>query len=75
MYFCNILSRCSKWFHPLTQYVHPDMAEQEEDGHENLQKGGKKIESKPAAKPDVPVTQTNAAEPERSDSDESDDSD
>ncbi|KAK4764389.1 hypothetical protein SAY87_013827 [Trapa incisa] len=46
-----------------------------EDGHQNSQKGGKKIESKPAAKPDVPVTQINVAEPERSDSDETDDSD
>lgn len=57
----------------LTWCANPDMAEPE-DGREN-HKGGKKPGSQPAAKPDVPETQANAAEPERSDSDESEDSD
>ncbi|OWM73397.1 transcription initiation factor TFIID subunit 7 [Punica granatum] len=52
-----------------------DMAEHEEDGHDNSRKAGKKPSPKPAAKPDVPETEANAAEPERSDSDDSDDSD
>lgn len=51
-----------------------DMAEQEEDGDENSRKPGKKTAPKPAAKPKVLEAETNAGEPERSDSDESDES-
>ncbi|GAB4848257.1 transcription initiation factor TFIID subunit 7 [Ancistrocladus abbreviatus] len=47
---------------------------QEEDGEENASNAGKKVEPTPIEKPDVPDPATNAAEPERSDSDESDDS-
>ncbi|KAJ6934766.1 transcription initiation factor TFIID subunit 7 [Populus alba x Populus x berolinensis] len=48
--------------------------EQEEDGEQNARKANKKPEPAPEAKPDVPETTANAEEPERSDSDESDDS-
>ncbi|XP_011025157.1 PREDICTED: transcription initiation factor TFIID subunit 7 [Populus euphratica] len=48
--------------------------EQEEDGEQNARKANEKPEPAPEAKPDVPETTTNAEEPERSDSDESDDS-
>ncbi|KAK6937012.1 TAFII55 protein, conserved region [Dillenia turbinata] len=50
------------------------VVEQEEDGEENTRKTSKKLASAPAVKPDAPETGTNAAEPDRSDSDESDDS-
>ncbi|KAK9273552.1 hypothetical protein L1049_018362 [Liquidambar formosana] len=46
----------------------------DEDGDENARNASKKAAPKPAAKPDVPETGTNAGEPDRSDSDESDDS-
>ncbi|XP_030547640.1 transcription initiation factor TFIID subunit 7 [Rhodamnia argentea] len=49
-----------------------DMAEQEED--ENSRKPGKKTAPKPTAKPKVPEAEANAREPERSESDESDES-
>ncbi|KAJ6430745.1 hypothetical protein OIU84_018289 [Salix udensis] len=48
--------------------------EQEEDGEQNVRKANKKPEPAPEAKPDVPETTANAEEPERSDSDESEDS-
>ncbi|KAJ6704666.1 TRANSCRIPTION INITIATION FACTOR TFIID 55 KD SUBUNIT-RELATED [Salix purpurea] len=48
--------------------------EQEEDGEQNARKANKKPEPAPEAKPDVPETTANAEEPERSDSDESEDS-
>ncbi|KAI6685597.1 hypothetical protein NL676_031510 [Syzygium grande] len=47
---------------------------QEEDGDEISRKPGRKTAPKPTAKPKVPEAETNAAEPERSDSDESDES-
>ncbi|KAJ6346595.1 hypothetical protein OIU76_003300 [Salix suchowensis] len=48
--------------------------EQEEDGEQNARKANKKPEPAPEAKPDVQETTANAEEPERSDSDESEDS-
>ncbi|KAJ6702772.1 hypothetical protein OIU85_028802 [Salix viminalis] len=48
--------------------------EQEEDGEQNAHKANKKPEPAPEAKPDVPETTAHAEEPERSDSDESEDS-
>uniref|UniRef100_A0A5B7B4P1 Putative transcription initiation factor TFIID subunit 7 n=2 Tax=Davidia involucrata TaxID=16924 RepID=A0A5B7B4P1_DAVIN len=54
--------------------VDVEVAEQEEDGDENARNASKKAAPTPAAKPDVPETGANAGEPDRSDSDESDDS-
>ncbi|KDP42107.1 hypothetical protein JCGZ_01895 [Jatropha curcas] len=48
--------------------------EQEEDGDQNARNASKKPLPVPAAKPDVQETAANAEEPERSDSDDSDDS-
>ncbi|OAY59502.1 transcription initiation factor TFIID subunit 7 [Manihot esculenta] len=48
--------------------------EQEEDGEQNIRNVSKKTSPAPAAKPDVQEPVANAGEPERSDSDESDDS-
>ncbi|XP_015582146.1 transcription initiation factor TFIID subunit 7 [Ricinus communis] len=48
--------------------------EQEEDGDQNARNASKKTTPAPAAKPDVQEAAANAEEPERSDSDESDDS-
>ncbi|CAL5347983.1 unnamed protein product [Camellia sinensis] len=62
----------------LVQRVEKDllniMAGQEEGGEENARNMSKKATPAPAAKPDVPDTGGNAAEPEGSDSDDSDDS-
>ncbi|KAK6925788.1 TAFII55 protein, conserved region [Dillenia turbinata] len=50
------------------------VVEQEEDREEDARKTSKKLASAPAVKPDAPETEQTAAEPDRSDSDESDDS-
>lgn len=50
------------------------MPEQEEDGEENARSASKKAAPKPATKPDVPEVGATGGEPERSDSEESDDS-
>ncbi|XP_057470679.1 transcription initiation factor TFIID subunit 7-like [Actinidia eriantha] len=54
--------------------LHVEVAGQEEDGDANTRNASKKAAPAPAAKLDVPNAGENAAEPERSDSDESDDS-
>ncbi|CAL5414066.1 unnamed protein product [Camellia sinensis] len=54
--------------------VDVEVAGQEEGGEENARSTSKKATPAPAAKPDVPDTGGNAAEPEGSDSDDSDDS-
>ncbi|XP_057460423.1 transcription initiation factor TFIID subunit 7-like isoform X1 [Actinidia eriantha] len=51
-----------------------EVAGHEEDGDANTRNASKKASPAPAAKPDIPDAGENAAEPERSDSDESDDS-
>lgn len=51
-----------------------EVAEQEEGGGGNARNASKKALPAPVAKPDVSEAGTNAGEPERSDSDESDDS-
>ncbi|KAJ9174296.1 hypothetical protein P3X46_017334 [Hevea brasiliensis] len=51
-----------------------EVNEQEEDVEQNARKASKKTSPAPAAKPDVQEAVANAEEPERSDSDESDDS-
>lgn len=51
-----------------------EAAEQEEEGDENARGATKKAAPQPVAKDDIPETVTNAGEPDRSDSDESDDS-
>ncbi|WCJ33261.1 Transcription initiation factor TFIID subunit 7 [Euphorbia peplus] len=48
--------------------------EQEDDGDQNARNAGKKPLPAPAAKPNIQEVAANAEEPERSDSDESDDS-
>ncbi|KAJ6430746.1 hypothetical protein OIU84_018289 [Salix udensis] len=58
----------------LTEFLQAEANEQEEDGEQNVRKANKKPEPAPEAKPDVPETTANAEEPERSDSDESEDS-
>ncbi|KAG6790935.1 hypothetical protein POTOM_000042 [Populus tomentosa] len=58
----------------LTEVLHAEANEQEEEGDQNAHKANKKPEPAPEAKPDVPETTANAEEPERSDSDDSDDS-
>nr|TKS05032.1 TATA-binding protein-associated factor TAFII55 [Populus alba] len=58
----------------LTEFLQAEANEQEEDGEQNARKANKKPEPAPETKPDVPETTANAEEPERSDSDESDDS-
>ncbi|GMY16109.1 transcription initiation factor TFIID subunit 7 [Fagus crenata] len=64
----------------LVQRVVKDMlkinaaAEQEEDGDGSVRNAGKKPVPAPVTKADAPETETNAGEPDRSDSDESDDS-
>ncbi|XP_024983146.1 transcription initiation factor TFIID subunit 7 [Cynara cardunculus var. scolymus] len=54
--------------------VDMEMAEQEEVGDEIGRNAGKKAVAAPVAKPDVSEAGTNAGGPERSDTDESDDS-
>ncbi|KAF5448002.1 hypothetical protein F2P56_033509 [Juglans regia] len=51
-----------------------EVAEQDEDGEGNVRNVSKKPAPVPAAKTDAPEAGTNAEEPDRSDSDESDDS-
>ncbi|KAJ8760092.1 hypothetical protein K2173_010948 [Erythroxylum novogranatense] len=51
-----------------------DNADVEEDGDQNARNASKKTEPSPAAKPDAPEVVANNEEPERSDTDESDDS-
>uniref|UniRef100_A0A6N2K7A3 TAFII55 protein conserved region domain-containing protein n=1 Tax=Salix viminalis TaxID=40686 RepID=A0A6N2K7A3_SALVM len=58
----------------LTEFLQAEANEQEEDGEQNARKANKKPEPAPEAKPDVPETTAHAEEPERSDSDESEDS-
>ncbi|KAF9686502.1 hypothetical protein SADUNF_Sadunf03G0165300 [Salix dunnii] len=58
----------------LTEFLQAEANEQEEDGEQNARKANKKPEPAPEAKPDVPETTANAEEPERSDSDDSEDS-
>lgn len=50
------------------------MFEQEEHGDESARNARKKAPPVPAAKPGISGPRTNAVEPERSDTDESDDS-
>lgn len=54
--------------------VDAEFAEQEEDGEGSVRNASKKPAPAPVAKPDAPEVGTNAGEPDRSDSDESDDS-
>ncbi|KAM1055154.1 hypothetical protein ACFX13_029400 [Malus domestica] len=64
----------------LTYYVsllscsHVEAAEQEKDGDGNARNASKKPVEEPVSQPDVPEAATNAGDPDRSDSDESDDS-
>ena len=51
-----------------------EVAGHAEDGDANTRNASKKAAPAPAAKPNVPDARENAAEAERSDSDESDDS-
>ncbi|WJZ88445.1 hypothetical protein VitviT2T_007743 [Vitis vinifera] len=53
---------------------HVEVAEQEEDGDEHARNASKKSAPAPIPKPDVPEAGANAGEPDRSESDESDDS-
>ncbi|KAF2299325.1 hypothetical protein GH714_031552 [Hevea brasiliensis] len=55
-------------------WIHVEVNEQEEDVEQNARNVSKKTSPAPAAKPDVQEAVANAEEPERSDSDESDDS-
>ncbi|KAJ7955419.1 Transcription initiation factor TFIID subunit 7 [Quillaja saponaria] len=54
--------------------VEVEAAEQEDEGHGNARSVSNKPVPTPSAKPDVPEAVRNAEEPDRSDSDESDDS-
>ncbi|XP_059593303.1 transcription initiation factor TFIID subunit 7 [Vitis vinifera] len=54
--------------------VDVEVAEQEEDGDEHARNASKKSAPAPIPKPDVPEAGANAGEPDRSESDESDDS-
>ncbi|XP_019154501.1 PREDICTED: transcription initiation factor TFIID subunit 7 [Ipomoea nil] len=54
--------------------IDAEVPEQEEDGEENARNASKKAAPKPATKPDVPEAGATGGEPERSDSEESDDS-
>nr|GMD50005.1 transcription initiation factor TFIID subunit 7-like [Ipomoea batatas]GMD55496.1 transcription initiation factor TFIID subunit 7-like [Ipomoea batatas] len=54
--------------------IDAEVPEQEEDGEENARSASKKAAPKPATKPDVPEVGATGGEPERSDSEESDDS-
>ncbi|XP_048425890.1 transcription initiation factor TFIID subunit 7-like isoform X1 [Pyrus x bretschneideri] len=51
-----------------------EAAEQEKDGDGNARNASKKPVEEPVSQPDVPEAATNAGDPDRSDSDESDDS-
>ncbi|KAB2616386.1 transcription initiation factor TFIID subunit 7-like [Pyrus ussuriensis x Pyrus communis] len=51
-----------------------EAAEQEKDGDGNARNASKKTVEEPVSQPDVPEAATNAGDPDRSDSDESDDS-
>ncbi|KAM1276154.1 hypothetical protein ACFX13_029400 [Malus domestica] len=53
---------------------HVEAAEQEKDGDGNARNASKKPVEEPVSQPDVPEAATNAGDPDRSDSDESDDS-
>ncbi|KAL6976224.1 hypothetical protein U1Q18_025015 [Sarracenia purpurea var. burkii] len=54
--------------------LHVEVVGQEDDGDGNARNTSKKAPPAPAAKPKVPDAGRNAAEPNRSDSDDSDDS-
>lgn len=53
---------------------HAEAAEQEEDGDGTVRNASKKPVPAPVAKVDAPEAGTNTGEPDRSDSDDSDDS-
>jgi transcription initiation factor TFIID subunit 7 len=53
---------------------HAEAAEQEEDADGSVRNASKKPVPAPVVKADAPEVGTNAGEPDRSDSDESDDS-
>ncbi|KAM1039358.1 hypothetical protein ACFX2C_028778 [Malus domestica] len=53
---------------------HVEAAEQEKDGDGNARNASKKPVEEPVSQPDVPEAATNAGDPDRSESDESDDS-
>ncbi|KAM1148044.1 hypothetical protein ACFX15_028209 [Malus domestica] len=53
---------------------HVEAAEQEKDGDGDARNASKKPVEEPVSQPDVPEAATNAGDPDRSDSDESDDS-
>ncbi|KAJ4822919.1 transcription initiation factor TFIID subunit 7 [Turnera subulata] len=58
----------------MAEWLHNDANEQDEGGDQNARKPNKKVAPTPEAKPDVPEVVANTEEPERSDSEESDDS-
>lgn len=59
---------------PWLSALHIEVAEQEEDGEDKTRNTNKKTEPKPPEKRDAPETGSAGGEPDRSDSDESDDS-
>ena len=68
---CNYFILLSK---SLIASLHVEMNEQEEDVDQSARNASKNTTTAPATKPDVQEAVANAEEPERSDSDESDDS-
>ncbi|KAF2301711.1 hypothetical protein GH714_028747 [Hevea brasiliensis] len=73
--YCSHLSSGPKVLSKsLTVWLHVEVNEQEEDGNQNASTAIKKTSPAPAAKLDIQEAAANAEEPERSDSDESDDS-
>ncbi|KAI3791285.1 hypothetical protein L2E82_05008 [Cichorium intybus] len=68
----NDLSKEYNVFFDMRFVSHMDMTEQDEVGEGSARNTTKKAVATPAAKPDVSEAGTNAGEPERSDSDESD---
>ena len=57
----------------LTTFLHTEMAEQEEVGEASARNASKKAAPEPSATPAVPEAEPNAGGPERSDTDDSDD--
>ncbi|CAK7339123.1 unnamed protein product [Dovyalis caffra] len=74
IFSCPICVASAGLQHQRTTLCTYNSNEQEEERDQNARKANKKPEPPPEAKPDVPETTANAEEPERSDSDESDDS-
>lgn len=79
MQFKFVIQECKNfWTYklniPWQNDLHVEAAEQEKVGDAKAGNAGKRPSPTPATKPDVPESGTNAGEPDRSDSDESDDS-